>query len=374
MENKQERYRAFGMELDAVKRRVMADMGDRDVTYIKRINGFSRVMEGLGRTLIHVSLEPVGFSAGVLSLWVHKQLQTTEIGHTVLHGAYDKLPGAERFRSEGYVWDFPIDEDSWKRGHNRLHHGFTNVAGKDPDIHFGFVRLTGRTPHHWSHYWQLPYTLLMVFPNFGMGMNLHFTGMLDYYSGNGLDGEFDFISDRSKETRDDVHRRAFRKYIPYYAKNYVFYPALAGPFFWKVLLGNWMAEVMRDVYSAATIYCGHIGEDVSDYAEGSRARGKGHWYAMQVESSNNFRVPKVLSVLCGGLDMQIEHHLFPTLPPHRLREISGEVQKICKRHGVTYRKESWPKTLSKALRRIGRLSRDSGGGLSGLKAVANAMA
>ena len=374
MDNLQERYRAFGHELDAIKKRVMEDMGDEDVRYVKRLNVFSRTMEAVGRILIHSSFEPVGFGSGVLALWVHKQLQTTEIGHTVLHGAYDTLDGAERFRSKSFKWDIPIDEASWRRGHNLGHHQYTNVEGKDPDIHFGFVRLTERTPHRFVNYWQLPFTLLVSFPNFGIAMNLHFSGLLDYYGGNGLESEFDFIKDRSAASRNDVHYRAFRKFIPYYAKNYLFYPLLAGPFFWKVLLGNWMAETLRDVYTAATIYCGHVGDEVADYPLGSKARGKGHWYAMQVESSNNFRVPKPLSILCGGLDMQIEHHLFPKLPPHRLREISADVQAACERHGVTYRKRSWPKTLGKALKRIWRLSTENQGGLRSLKATVNGMA
>jgi linoleoyl-CoA desaturase len=94
---------------------------------------------------------------------------------------------------------------------------------------------------------------------------------------------------------------------------------------------------------------------------------------MQAESSNDFKVPKPISILCGGLDLQIEHHMFPKLPPHRLREISAEVEEVCTRHGVAYRKASWPRTLGKALKRIARLSQDSRGGLSRLKAVANGM-
>ena len=114
--------------------------------------------------------------------------------------------------------------------------------------------------------------------------------------------------------------------MPYYLKNYVFFPALAGPMFWKVLLGNWLAETMRDVYSAATIFCGHVGEDVASYPEGTRAHGRGEWYAMQVEAANDFEVSWPVSILCGGLDQQIEHHLFPQLAPQRLREIAPEVR------------------------------------------------
>ncbi len=102
-------------------------------------------------------------------------------------------------------------------------------------------------------------------------MNMHFTGLNDLYFGNGRPEEFDILLDRSWKSVKEAHARAFRKWAPYYLKNYVFFPLLAGPMFWKVLLGNWMAETMRDLYSAATIYCGHVGEDVAAYEEG-RAR------------------------------------------------------------------------------------------------------
>src|SRR5271154_5491366 len=90
-----ERHRLFGEELDALRRRVFADVGPEDVAYVRRLNRFSRAMEGVGRGLIHFSFEPVGFVAGVAALFVHKQLQAAEVGHTALHGAYDGLPGAE---------------------------------------------------------------------------------------------------------------------------------------------------------------------------------------------------------------------------------------------------------------------------------------
>src|SRR5262249_12307587 len=162
--------------------------GDEDVRYVKRLNRFSMAMQVVGRVLIHVSPEPVTFLLGVGALWIHKQLQATEIGHTALHGAYDKLSGAEGLASKSFRWDVPIDEESWRHGHNVRHHGNTNVAGRDPDIHFGPVRLTEQTPHAWGHKWQLPFTLGFLFPNFGSLMNLHFTGASDTFRNNGLPG------------------------------------------------------------------------------------------------------------------------------------------------------------------------------------------
>jgi NADPH-dependent stearoyl-CoA 9-desaturase len=353
---RRERLHRFGEAIDDIRRRVEAKVGEEDVRYVRRLDAFSRTMEVVGRVLIHFSFEPLTFAAGVGALWVHQQLQATEIGHTALHGAYDKLPGAERFRSEGFSWDVPIDEESWKHGHNVRHHQYTNVAGRDPDIHFGPARLTEHTPHRPLHRLQHLFMVAVLAPNFGFLMNWHFTGLNDVYFGNGRPEGLDVLRDRSSASVREAHVRALRKYAPYYLKNYVFFPLLAGPMFWKVLLGNWLAETLRDLYSAATIYCGHVGDDVAAYEEGTRAHGRGEWYAMQVEASNDFEVSHPVSILCGGLDRQIEHHLFPRLPPERLREIAPEVRAACEAHGVTYKTDTWGRTLRKALSYVRTLS------------------
>jgi fatty acid desaturase len=354
----EDRYAAFCQELDEVKERAFARVGPEDVAHVKRMNRFSRAMEVLGRVLIHFSPEPITFALGVLALWLHKQLQATEIGHTALHGAYDKLPGGEGFASKKFHWDTPIDEESWRHGHNVKHHGNTNVYGRDPDVHFGPVRLTDKTPWSWQNRWQLPFSLAVLFPLFGFVINMHVTGLSDAYTGEGR--PLGALPDRSPESVRAAWKKALRKYVPYYLYNFVLFPVLAGPFFWKVLLGNWLAETMRDVYSAATIFCGHVGDDVESYPGGARAHGRGHWYAMQVLSANNFEVSLPVSILCGALDRQIEHHLFPTLPPARLREIAPEVRAICERHGVEYKTDTWGRTLRKALAHIGRLARQGG--------------
>jgi|HubBroStandDraft_4_1064222.scaffolds.fasta_scaffold137417_2 fatty acid desaturase len=362
-----ERLRRFGEELDAVKERAQKRIGPEDVRYVQRLNRFSRTMEVLGRGLIHFSFEPIAFAVGVFALWIHKQLQATEIGHSALHGAYDRLPGAEAFASKKFRWDTPIDEESWRYAHNVRHHGNTNVLGRDPDVHFGPVRLTKDTTWTSKHRWQLPFALGVLFPFFGLVINMHVTGLSDAYTANGR--PFDILPDGSKESIRAAWKKALRKYAPYYLYNFVLFPLLAGPFFWKVLLGNAMAEMMRDVYSAATIFCGHIGDAVRSYPAGTRARGRGHWYAMQISSTNNYEVSRPISVLCGGLDCQIEHHLFPTLPPPRLREIAPEVRAICDRYGVEYRTDTWGRTLRGALAHIGNLAREGG-----LRAVVREMA
>jgi linoleoyl-CoA desaturase len=353
-------YQAFGAELDALKQRTLARVGAPDVAYVRRLNRFSRAMEVAGRVLIHFSPEPVTFALGVLALWVHKQIQATEIGHTALHGAYDKLPCARAFASKTFRWDAPVDEEAWRYAHNVRHHGNTNVAGKDPDIHYGAIRLTERTPYHRRHRIQLFATLAVIFPNFLFFIGSHVSGLNDVFFDNGQPEKVDILPDRSRQSVRAAWKKGLRKYVPYYLYEYALFPALAGPFFWKVMLGNWLAETLRNIYSAATIFCGHVGGDVASYPAGTRAHGRGHWYAMQVEATNDFEVSLPLSILCGGLECQIEHHLFPQLPPRRLREIAPEVRAICEKYGVRYRTDTWGATLRKALSHISDLSHDGG--------------
>ncbi len=353
--DQQERLKQFAKALDDIHRRAQAELGAKDVAHIRRVRRASTTLEVIGRALIHVSPEPFSFFAGVVALFLHKQLETTEIGHTVLHGAYDGLPGAEAFTSSTFRWRTAIDEESWRVGHNVRHHQYTNVGGRDPDIHFGPVRLTTLTPHTRFHYVQVPW-LLWEASVFLFGINVHVTGVIDAVLGNGRPEKLDFLADRSRASVRRAFRRMLRKLIPHLAREYILLPALAGPFFGKVLLGNWLSATMCNLYSAATIYCGHVGDEVRQYPDGARAHSRGEWYSMQVEASQNFDVPLALSLLCGALDRQIEHHLFPRLPTNRLREISPEVHRVCEQYGVNYRSDSWPRTLGGVLRRLWRLS------------------
>ena len=67
-------------------------------------------------------------------------------------------------------------------------------------------------------------------------------------------------------------------------------------------------------------------------------------------------LPQPVSILCGALDYQIEHHLFPKLPPNRYREIAPQVEAVCHAFDVEYRTDSWPRTMVKMMDWILELS------------------
>lgn len=352
----QERMRSFATALEALRKETEAQLGAEDLQHIERVARISRTAEIAGRILIHISLDPLTFGLGVGSLWLHKTLELMEIGHTVLHGTYDKLDGANDYRSGAFRWRAPIDERCWMVGHNVRHHQYTNIAGRDPDLDFGGLRLSERIPHRKLHRLQ-PLSNFATWLGFATGINLNVTGLLDLYLGK---SQPPVLKDHGWHNVRAAHVAFLRKAGQYYAREQLLFPLLAGPFFWKVSLGNWLSDVARDLWAASIIYCGHVG--ARDYPEGTRSGSRPSWYVMQVESAYNVDVSWLTSILCGALDKQIEHHLFPRLPPNRLRALAPRVRSICEQHGVRYQSAPWSlrlRDVATRLRRLSRPARDS---------------
>ncbi len=352
-----ERLQNFAQEIDEIRQDVFQKLGSEDAEYANRLRDYSKKFEIAGRALIFASIDPLTWMIGVISLALHKQLETTEIGHYALHGAWDQVAGAEKLHSKTFKWDTPIEEESWKHGHNILHHQFTNIMGKDPDFHYSYLRMAPEVPWFFRDLFQLPVTFAIA-PFFTWFMNPHFTGISDlFHPGGPKHPEYaPALPDRNLKTLLKAFRLSFKKATPYLFKNFIFWPALAGFFFPKVLVGNLLADMLRDIYTCASIFPGHLTDDSAAFPINYKTRGRGEWYKSQVESTNNYDVPKLLSVLCGALNFQIEHHLFPKLPPNRLREIAPRIEEVCKKHGVDYRRASWVGTWKKVLRRVARYS------------------
>jgi fatty acid desaturase len=71
-----------------------------------------------------------------------------------------------------------------------------------------------------------------------------------------------------------------------------------------------------------------------------------------VLTSRNVQGGHVLTVLLGGLNYQIEHHLFPSMPIPNLRHARPIVRDYCTRIGVTYTEASLPDSYRQALRHL----------------------
>src|ERR1700712_4738562 len=84
-----EQLEEFGREIDAIRERVTADLGERDPAYIRRIVKAQRGLEIGGRSLLFASFLPPAWLAGTAALSLSKILDNMEIGHNVLAGQYD---------------------------------------------------------------------------------------------------------------------------------------------------------------------------------------------------------------------------------------------------------------------------------------------
>ena len=84
-----EQLEAFGEELDAIRARVVADLGQRDVDYINHLIRVQRGLEVAGRGLLFLGFLPPAWIGGTAALSLSKILDNMEIGHNVMHGQYD---------------------------------------------------------------------------------------------------------------------------------------------------------------------------------------------------------------------------------------------------------------------------------------------
>lgn len=350
-----QKYQAFAKEIDEIGQEVRKRLGEKDLKYLKNLKRNSNLYQVLGRTLLQVSLDPFTWSWGVFFLFLHLQLESIEIGHFALHGSWDTFESAKKFHAKNFKWNISIDEKSWDHGHNILHHHFTNIVEKDPDVNFNFMRMSKQTPWRPYHLVQLMEFFLSA-PIFHWGLSFYFTGFGEFLRPGSSEGYAKVLPKKDFKTFIGSLKPALKKAIPYGFKNFLFWPLLAGPFWWKVLMGNLTADALRSIWCAASIYPGHFGDELEYHDKSFRPHGRGEYYRSQVQSSRNFKVPKVISVLCGAMDFQIEHHLFPKFPPNRLREIAPKVEAICKKYGIPYHAPSWGKALGRSLKRITEFS------------------
>lgn len=327
-------------EFDALRDSIKADLGQRDADYIRNIIRIQRFCEIAGRALIHVSFTPAGFMLGVTALSISKIMDNMEVGHNVMHGQYDWM-NDPKIHSRNFDWDTACDNNSWKRTHNYEHHTYTNIVGKDRDYGYAVLRLSDDIPWHPLRSIQIVYfALLSTFFQWGVALHEMETEKL-------RDGTFDL--EKKKPYIKAMLKKAGRQAF----KDYVFFPALAGPFFWKVMLGNGMANLARNLWASSIIFCGHFTEGAHTFTEEEcENESRGHWYYRQILGSSNFDGGRLLHVMSGHLSYQIEHHLFPDIPAHRYAEMAPKVREIAQRFNIPYNTASFGKQYASVIKRV----------------------
>ncbi|HEX8977113.1 MAG TPA: acyl-CoA desaturase [Solirubrobacteraceae bacterium] len=339
-----EQIAALGDELDELRGRLIMDLGQRDTDYIRRIIKLQRALEVTGRGLLFAGFLPPAWVGGTAALALSKILDNMEIGHNVMHGQYDwtKDPALD---SKRFEWDTACPGDQWRHSHNYMHHTHTNVLGRDRDIGYGVLRMSEDQPWRPRDLGNPVYAALLA-AFFQWGVAVH-------------DLEVERIEAGEIEWSDkrDILAAIWRKGRRQVLKDYVVFPALAGPGAPFVLAGNLTANLTRNLWSYMIIFCGHFPAGVAEFSEEEvEGETRGGWYLRQMLGSANLTGSRLFHILSGNLSHQIEHHLFPDIPAHRYAEIATEVRAICERYGLPYNTGPLHRQFGSVVRKICRLA------------------
>jgi fatty acid desaturase len=367
----------FGRELDALRSEVMQSRGERDRAYILRMIRAQRGLALIGRAVLMASvlaLPSLGLVAsylplllllggGALLLGLAKIIENMELGHNVMHAQWDWM-GDPAIQSTSWEWDTVCPSDMWKHSHNVVHHTWTNVVGKDPDVGYGVLRVT--TAQSWSSKYLLqPLGNLLLMLLFEWGVALH-----------DLEPEKLLSGEKSLSEVRPLLRRIVWKASRQLLKDYVLWPALSAipalvtalllgepalgvgmaAFLW-VAGANVLANLLRNIWSNMIIFCGHFSGDVHHFSEADvEGETRARWYVRQLLSSCNIGGGALFHILSGNLSHQIEHHLFPDMPSNRYPEVAPRVRALAARYGLPYNTGSLSQQFGSTTWRIWKLS------------------
>ena len=127
--------------------------------------------------------------------------------------------------------------------------------------------------------------------------------------------------------------------------------------FKRTLTANVAANIMRNIWSYAIIFCGHFPDQTYTFTqEETENETKGGWYVRQLLGAANIDGGPMFHIISGNLGYQVEHHLFPDMPSTRYGEIAPKVREICMRYGLPYNSGPFSQQLFMVQRTILRLA------------------
>src|SRR5690606_5202860 len=217
----------------------------------------------------------------------------------------------------------------WRITHNRIHHTFTNVHGLDEDLEVSpLLRLSPQSPlrpfHRFQHvYAPIAYSLSTV--------NWFFVKDFDFFLRKSL-GPYPGRRHPAKEVAILVGTKLFCALwtiaIPLLVLDVTWWQFAAG-FATVHLVGG---AILGIVFQLA-----HVVEETSFPVPDAGRRIEVPWQVHQMQTTANFCVGRRwLTRYVGGLNHQIEHHLFPRTCSVHYPALAAIVRSVAERHGVPY--------------------------------------
>ncbi|WP_414675934.1 fatty acid desaturase family protein [Limnobacter sp.] len=368
----------FGREMDAIRNEIADSLGSKDRAYILSVIKWQRSLMLAGRIVVFLSFFLLPMSdwpftgwpqfwtvllLGASMLGIAKLIENMELGHNIMHAQFDWMRDPN-IQSNTWEWDNVCPSDQWKHSHNVVHHTWTNVHGKDPDIGYGVLRVTDDQRWHAKYLFNpvINFVLMMMFQ---WGVALH-------------DLEADKLLAGKKSFKEIIPmlKRIGWKVRHQLLKDYVCWPLLGAavtvPFtvffgfdivkialaaLGFTMVANLIANGIRNIWSNVIIFCGHFPSGVHHFTkEEVEGETRAAWYVRQLLGSCNITGGKLFHILSGNLSHQIEHHLFPDIPANRYAEMSPRVQALAARYGLPYNKGSFTRQFGTTTWNIWRLS------------------
>jgi fatty acid desaturase len=367
-----EQIEQLGLEFDAIHREVTAELGDRDRVYITSMIEMHRRLVVLARVILLAARRRPAWLAGTTILSLAKILENMEIGHNVMHGQWDWMNDPQ-INSTTWDWDSASTPEAWKHSHNYVHHTYTNIRGKDRDLGYEIMRIDPHQKWNPIYLFQPLYNLLLA-GFFEWGVAFH---------------DLDFDAIRSGEKSKAEVRRQLKGMVAkarrQIVKDYVAFPAVsatsaaaaasvarkrdrgdgtvgalldvARQTFRATVTADFTANIVRNVWSYAIIFCGHFPDQTYTFSEEEVTdEAKGGWYVRQLLGAANIEGSPLFHVISGNLGYQVEHHLFPDMPSTRYAEIAPRVRELCERYELPYNTGPFGKQLGSVQRTILRLA------------------
>lgn len=216
----------------------------------------------------------------------------------------------------------------WKTKHNVIHHAYTNIDGIDDDIDAKpFLRLCETQKrykvHRYQHwYFWAAYSLLYLWWVFVADYKKYFTGKIG------------MMPLKKMKLGDHISFWSF-KFL--HAALFIFLPIyMIGFMPW--LVGFLVYGLVAGFVLSIVFQLAHTVED-THFPQANEVTNKmeDEWAIHQIKTTANFATKnKLVSWLVGGLNFQVEHHLFPKISHIHYPAISKIIKKACEEYGIRY--------------------------------------
>lgn len=332
---------------DYFKTRQLANTGNRKL-YIKSITLVTTVI-ALYVILLAVTL-PVWLSC---LLCVLLGINFAAVGFNIMHEGGHQSFSKSKLLNSISAYSLNMLGGTiyfWKQKHNINHHTYTNIDGLDHDIDVKFMRMHADQPHRWFHRFQFAYWFVL----YGISYIawVLFQDFEKYFSGK---------MGQTAERKTMPLREHFIFWgtkIGYIAV-YIIIPIVAVG--WLPALIGWLIAGVSCGFCIAVVFqLAHVVEatqfPVTDEDSGKIEQ---EWMVHQLSTTANFATgSRTISWLLGGLNFQVEHHLFPRISHVHYPAINKLVKATCKEFGVAYLEHrTMGEAFASHLRHIYRLSR-----------------